>query len=144
MLLNGNYLLTCVLKIDVLSPESKPRRHFRPFSSTEGASRAWRSQPTAADATDAPDELSAADMDALISYSQPAHADDLLLATPADAALAPLGRRMTRVWLRADEPHALAALADVLRARGYVWRRLHPRLVSRAPVCPRPPPPASR
>ncbi|XP_022814414.1 serine/threonine-protein kinase Chk1-like [Spodoptera litura] len=37
----------------------------------ENEERAWRSQPTAGDATDAPDELSAADMDALISYSQP-------------------------------------------------------------------------
>ncbi|KAJ8721758.1 hypothetical protein PYW07_002533 [Mythimna separata] len=99
----------------------------------EVAARAWRSQPTAADVTDgaAPDELSAADMDALISYSQPAHADDLLLATPADgASLAPLGRRMTRVWLRGDEAAAMAALGDALRPRGYVWRRLHPRLMA--------------
>lgn len=92
----------------------------------------------------APGDLSAADMEALISYSQPAHADDLLLATPAlDGA--PLGRRMTRLWLCVDEAQAMAALGDALRERGYVWRRLHPRLVSVAPdrraARPRPSPP---
>uniref|UniRef100_A0A2A4JSH0 Uncharacterized protein n=1 Tax=Heliothis virescens TaxID=7102 RepID=A0A2A4JSH0_HELVI len=87
-----------------ISDDSRPRRIPRPFPSTEAAGRAWRSQPTAADAADPadPSDLSAADMDALISYSQPAHADDLLLGTPADGAAAlSLGRRMTRVWLRA-------------------------------------------
>ncbi|KAH9642109.1 hypothetical protein HF086_007229 [Spodoptera exigua] len=90
----------------------------------ENEERTWRSQPTGGEATDAPDDLSAADMDALISYSQPAHADDLLLG--ADAALgAPLGpgRRMTRVWLRGDEAGALGALGAALEARGHAWRR---------------------
>lgn len=106
----------CSSKIDFTSAESKPRRISRPFPSTEGAERAWRSQPTAAAAADLGD-LSAADMDALISYSQPAHADDLLLATPADAALTPLGRRMTRLWLRADEAAAKLTHACVDRWR---------------------------
>lgn len=52
----------------------------------EEAARAWRSQPAAADdCADAAGELSAADMDALLSHSQPAHADDLLLATQHDS-----------------------------------------------------------
>nr|XP_049696329.1 serine/threonine-protein kinase grp isoform X3 [Helicoverpa armigera] len=99
----------------------------------EAAARAWRSQPTAADAADPtdPSDLSAADMDALISYSQPAHADDLLLASPADGAAAlSLGRRMTRVWLRAGAAAALDALAGAGRERGYTCRRLHARLLA--------------
>lgn len=105
----------------------------------ECEARGWRSQPAAGDVVEhAPaDALSAADMDALISYSQPAAADDMLLAddvllgSPAAArAAAPFVRRMTRFWLRADEANAVRALGDVLHERGYVWRRLHPRLVS--------------
>lgn len=89
----------------------------------ENEERAWRSQPTAGDATDAPDELSAADMDALISYSQPAHADDVLLGAEHPPGEHAVGRRMTRVWLRGDEARALAALGDALAARGHSWRR---------------------
>ncbi|KAJ8731060.1 hypothetical protein PYW08_002473 [Mythimna loreyi] len=128
-------LLRRALAPDAAARAALPTLLELPWSQepAEGAARAWRSQPTAADVTDGdtPDELSAADMDALISYSQPAHADDLLLATPVDGApLTPLGRRMTRVWLRADEAAAMAALADALRQRGHVWRRLHPRLMA--------------
>lgn len=95
--------------------------------------RTWRSQPAAGDVTDGlspADTLSAADMDALISYSQPAVADDLLLNTPTSGALPPLVRRMTRLWLCVDEATALRTLGDVLHQRGYVWRRLHPRLLA--------------
>lgn len=74
-------------------------------------------------------------MDALLSHSQPAQADDLLPCSPPDLAsrrqLPPLQRlvhRMTRVWLRVDEPAALRALAAALDERRYSWRRLHPRI----------------
>ncbi|CAB3250881.1 unnamed protein product [Arctia plantaginis] len=103
--------------------------------------RAWRSQPARADgcdttdAADAAGALSAADMDALISSSQPAAADDLLLRA-SGSARAPLVRRMTRLWLRAEPSRALHALGLALRRRGYVWRRLHPHLVSLSPATP--------
>ncbi|XP_052739655.1 serine/threonine-protein kinase grp [Bicyclus anynana] len=93
----------------------------------------WSSQPLPAGAGAACPALSAADMDAALSYSQPAHADDLLL-TPADApaagARAPLVRRLTRVWLRCDARAALDALAAVLTAQRCAWRRLHPSIVA--------------
>lgn len=73
-------------------------------------------------------------MDALISSSQPAAADDLLLAEERarapGAARTPLVRRMTRLWLRAEPARALAALSDALRVRGHVWRRLHPHVLA--------------
>ncbi|OWR49255.1 Serine/threonine-protein kinase grp [Danaus plexippus plexippus] len=90
----------------------------------ECPARAWCSQPsggprgTPDPAWDPAWELSAADMDALLSHSQPAQADDLLPCSPPDLAsrrqLPPLQRlvhRMTRVWLRVDEPAALDSLA---------------------------------
>ncbi|XP_032515254.2 LOW QUALITY PROTEIN: serine/threonine-protein kinase grp [Danaus plexippus] len=107
----------------------------------ECPARAWCSQPsggprgTPDPAWDPAWELSAADMDALLSHSQPAQADDLLPCSPPDLAsrrqLPPLQRlvhRMTRVWLRVDEPAALRALAAALDERRYSWRRLHPRI----------------
>ncbi|XP_075974311.1 serine/threonine-protein kinase grp isoform X4 [Anticarsia gemmatalis] len=106
----------------------------------ECAARAWRSQPGdvphCGEAPAPGAALSPADMDALISYSQPAHADDLLLhdelLSAPGAARPPLVRRMTRLWLRLDAAAALQALGRELSQRGYVWRRLHPRLVSTA------------
>ncbi|CAH0581059.1 unnamed protein product [Chrysodeixis includens] len=91
----------------------------------EGETRAWRSQPAGGE-NDAADgegaaELSAADMDALICYSQPAQADDL---PPTEPGALPLGRRRTRLWLRGDAPTALSALAPALARRGLGWRRL--------------------
>lgn len=76
-------------------------------------------------------------MDALLSHSQPAHADDLLLASQHDSP-APLGaavlqrlmRRLTRVRLACDEARALRALADAAHQRGYVCRRLDHNRVS--------------
>ncbi|KAL0880543.1 hypothetical protein ABMA27_001780 [Loxostege sticticalis] len=122
-------------------PEARPGLQrllrMRWLAPKEEAARAWRSQPAAADdCADAAGELSAADMDALLSHSQPAHADDLLLATQHDSpytqnefVLQRLVRRMTRMRLRCDEAAALRALCDALRERGYSWRRLdHNRL----------------
>ncbi|XP_069356572.1 serine/threonine-protein kinase Chk1 isoform X2 [Maniola hyperantus] len=90
------------------------------------ARRAWSSQPLPG-ATPAR-ALTAADMDAMLSSSQPATADDLLLATPDQGtpgdALARLVRRMTRVWLRCDAAAALAALGAVLDAQRAPWRRV--------------------
>lgn len=62
-----------------------------------GAARVWASQPArgARDEPDGADDaaLRPEDMDALLSHSQPAHADDLLLATqepePVSAAHSP-------------------------------------------------------
>ncbi|XP_075974309.1 serine/threonine-protein kinase grp isoform X2 [Anticarsia gemmatalis] len=104
----------------------------------ECAARAWRSQPGdvphCGEAPAPGAALSPADMDALISYSQPAHADDLLLhdelLSAPGAARPPLVRRMTRLWLRLDAAAALQALGRELSQRGYVWRRLHPRLLA--------------
>ncbi|XP_037298065.1 serine/threonine-protein kinase Chk1 isoform X2 [Manduca sexta] len=101
----------------------------------EGSAREWRSQPAAADARPLSPALSLADMDALLTHSQPARDSDLLLASQPGAALGPalaarLVRRLTRVWLRCDPAPALRALADALRARGHTWRRLHPRLLA--------------
>ncbi|KAM3959555.1 serine/threonine-protein kinase grp isoform 1-T2 [Aphomia sociella] len=84
------------------------------------------------------DALSAADMDELVSYSQPTSADELLLGSQADSAgpctqpnvMQRLVRRMTRVWMSCDEQAALQALCVVLRDKGYVWRHLNPRLVA--------------
>lgn len=104
-----------------------------------GEERTWRSQPAPAAAvhtlTEEPanDELSAADMDALISHSQPTHADDLLAGSPVSGAasqagtgpLARLARRMTRVWVAGAPDAALAAAARALSAR-----RPHPRLLT--------------
>ncbi|XP_061704156.1 LOW QUALITY PROTEIN: serine/threonine-protein kinase Chk1-like [Cydia pomonella] len=93
--------------------------------------RAWCSQPATrpeAEEASGPDEP---DGDvALLVHSQPAAAGDLLLsqATQATQAqggvVARLVRRMTRVWLRGDERHALGALTAALDARGMAWRRL--------------------
>ncbi|XP_053612903.1 serine/threonine-protein kinase grp isoform X2 [Plodia interpunctella] len=79
---------------------------------------------------------SAADMQALLSHSQPAAPDDLLLSQ--DVALSAtqpsvmqrLMRRMTRVWMRCDEARALRALGAALRDRGYVWTHLNPRTLA--------------
>ncbi|XP_063822867.1 serine/threonine-protein kinase grp [Ostrinia nubilalis] len=117
------------------APEARPALErllrMRWLEQKEEEVRAWRSQPCAADA-DAPDaELSAADMDALLSHSQPAQPDDLLLASQHDSPGAQnelimqrLVRRMTRVRLRCDEATALRALCDAARALGYTTRRL--------------------
>ncbi|CAH0714048.1 unnamed protein product, partial [Brenthis ino] len=120
----------------------------KPDHQRDGTRRVWCSQPLpgASSAGDtrrveggtpgAPD-LSAADIDALLCYSQPAHADDLLLSTPPDTPGAPpappgmlqrLVRRMTRVWLRCDDAAALRALAALLDQQRYTWRRIHPRI----------------
>uniref|UniRef100_S4NLI0 Serine/threonine-protein kinase Chk1 n=3 Tax=Pararge aegeria TaxID=116150 RepID=S4NLI0_9NEOP len=74
-------------------------------------------------------------MDAMLSSSQPAHADELLLS-PGGAgaaggvagadALARLVRRLTRVWLRCDAEAALAALRAALREQGCAWHELQP------------------
>ncbi|XP_072938655.1 serine/threonine-protein kinase grp isoform X2 [Epargyreus clarus] len=121
------------------------------------AARVWSSQPARGAGGDAAGDaggdavdgaaagvgaLSAAAMDALLSHSQPAHADDLLLATPPDATLgtqqgvlARLVRRMTRVWLHCDEAAAVQALVTVLQQKGYVWRHLQPRLLAIESSC---------
>lgn len=95
------------------------------FSSTEGETRAWRSQPAGGEegaaGGEGAAELSAADMDALICYSQPAQPDDL---PPTEPGAMPLGRRRTRLWLRTEPAAALAALAQALARRGLGWRRL--------------------
>ncbi|XP_047530509.1 serine/threonine-protein kinase grp [Vanessa atalanta] len=107
----------------------------------EGTKRVWSSQPLMAAEAGTGDQdalvLSAADMDALLSYSQPAHTDDLLLSTPPDATqgtqpglLQRLVRRMTRVWMRCDDTAALKALTDLLDEKRYVWRRVHPRILA--------------
>ncbi|XP_028170330.1 serine/threonine-protein kinase grp isoform X5 [Ostrinia furnacalis] len=117
------------------APEARPALErllrMRWLEQKEEEVRAWRSQPCAADA-DAPDaDLSAADMDALLSHSQPAQPDDLLLASQHDSPGAQnelimqrLVRRMTRVRLRCDEATALRALCEAARALGYTTRRL--------------------
>ncbi|XP_038214532.1 serine/threonine-protein kinase Chk1-like [Zerene cesonia] len=97
----------------------------------EGA-RAWSSQPATGEAGGAEPPLSARDMDELLSYSQPARGDELLLGSPerGPAPLQRLVRRMTRVFVRAAEPAALRALTGLLDARGYLWRYLHPRILA--------------
>ncbi|XP_026744954.1 serine/threonine-protein kinase grp [Trichoplusia ni] len=85
----------------------------------EGETRAWRSQPAGGEdgaaAGEGAAELSAADMDALICYSQPAQPDDL---PPPEPGALPLGRRRTRLWLRGEPAAALAALAAALARPG--------------------------
>lgn len=76
-------------------------------------------------------------MDALLWHSQPAHADDLLLATQEDegaaGVCARVVRRLSRVWVRCDEREALRALQDALRLLRYDFRRLDKRTVRIAP-----------
>lgn len=104
------------------------------------AERTWRSQPCEAvggageeagggeggegEAGEGTRELSAADMEALLSHSQPAQADDLVVLAPR------LVRRMTRLWVRCGARDALAALRRALRERGLASRDLHPRLLA--------------
>lgn len=109
---------------------------YRYVYTADGARRVWCSQPAGAGGgPDAPD-LSAADMDALLSYSQPAHADEALPASPASPdACTPLVRRGTRVWLRCDDAAALRALVAALEGARCAWRRVHPRIVSTRPHC---------
>lgn len=99
--------------------------------------RVWASQPArgARDSADGDDgaALRPEDMDALLSHSQPAHADDLLLATQepeGGAVCARVVRRLSRVWVRCDEREALRALQDALRQHRYDFRRLDKRTVS--------------
>ncbi|CAK1549309.1 unnamed protein product [Leptosia nina] len=97
--------------------------------------RAWSSQPCAAG-----EQLSDTDMDELLSYSQPAHTDDLLLeaadgtqstqGSGPGALLQRLVRRMTRVFVRCNEQEALRTLADALSTRGYTYRHLQPKLMA--------------
>lgn len=121
-------------------PERRPAlsalMEHRWLQEDEGAFRVSRSQPAVSEAGGG--ELSAADMEALVSYSQPSAADDLLLASQPDAATActqpnvmqRLMKRMTRVWMLCDEQAALQALCAVLREKGYVWRHVNPRLLA--------------
>lgn len=101
----------------------------------------WASQPARGarhdrDEPDGPDGLRPEDMDALLSHSQPAHADDLLLATQevesgaGGAVCARVVRRLSRVWVRCGEREALRALQDALRQHRYDFRRLDKRTVS--------------
>lgn len=96
----------------------------------------WSSQPLLA-TSDAERTLCDADMDALLSYSQPAQPDDLLLSPPESPGtptlLQRLVRRFTRVWMRCDEHSALQTLCDLLDEKRYSWRRVHPRIVSDSP-----------
>lgn len=102
----------------------------------------WASQP-ARGARDEPDgddgALRPEDMDALLSHSQPAHADDLLLATqePEGGAAGARGavcarvvRRLSRVWVRCGEREALRALQEALRQHRYDFRRLDGRTLA--------------
>ncbi|CAG9113595.1 unnamed protein product [Plutella xylostella] len=99
----------------------------------ESSWRGYSSQPAAAAGA-----LSAADMDDMLSYSQPAHADDMLLATQSDrqtqltqqSVLQRLVRRMTRVWVRVDEAAALEALCGVLSEQHYQHHYVHPRILA--------------
>ncbi|XP_041988419.1 serine/threonine-protein kinase grp isoform X2 [Aricia agestis] len=75
-------------------------------------------------------DLTAADMDALLSRSQPAQPDDLLLPCEASQATLGVAGRMTRVWLRCDAPTALRQLGQLLDEKRYVWRHLQPLLVA--------------
>lgn len=102
----------------------------------EGTKRVWSSQPLLATG-DAERALGDADLDALLSYSQPAQPDDLLLSPPDCAGTPPvlqrLVQRLTRVWLRCDDHSALRTLCDLLDEKRYSWRRVHPRIVSDPP-----------
>lgn len=102
----------------------------------EGTKRVWSSQPPLATG-DAERALGDADLDALLSYSQPAQPDDLLLSPPDCAGTPPvlqrLVQRLTRVWLRCDDHSALRTLCDLLDEKRYSWRRVHPRIVSHPP-----------
>ncbi|CAH2107888.1 unnamed protein product [Euphydryas editha] len=108
-----------------------------------GTKRVWSSQPlltrdTGADFAVDGDAiaLSSADLDALLSYSQPAHSDDLLLSQPlespgaAPTLLQRLVRRITRVWTRCNDESALRTLCDLLDEKRYLWRRVHPRILA--------------
>ncbi|XP_059049588.1 serine/threonine-protein kinase grp [Achroia grisella] len=126
----------------------QPRPERRPLLSAlmehrwmqehEGAFRVSRSQPAVSEVDGGGGDLSADDMDALMSYSQPSAADDMLLASQADSVgactqpsvMQRLMRRMTRVWMSCDEQAALQALCAVLREKGFVWRHLNPRLLA--------------
>ncbi|XP_050669739.1 serine/threonine-protein kinase grp isoform X2 [Leptidea sinapis] len=103
--------------------------------------RAWCSQPSRAEVTDTgagAEELSAADMEQLISYSQPTHPEDLLLADGSGetreaggpGVLQQLVRRMTRVFVSCDEARALDALCRVLAARSHAARYVTPRTLA--------------
>ncbi|CAH0407157.1 unnamed protein product [Chilo suppressalis] len=104
--------------------------------------RLWRSQPAAAGAGDHDHDrdrdqcdgaLSAAAgaVDALMSHSQPAHVDDLLLASQLSPPCTQpdisgrVVRRMTRLRVRGDEESALRALGAAALQLGYAARRLH-------------------
>ncbi|XP_060803931.1 serine/threonine-protein kinase grp isoform X2 [Amyelois transitella] len=96
--------------------------------------RICRSQPARSSVCEL--SPSAADMEALLSHSQPAAADDLLLSQDSGltatqpSIMQRLVRRMTRVWMKCDEAKALSALCDALRDKGYVWRYLNPKLLA--------------
>lgn len=125
-----------------------------------GAAREWASQPARGAPQPADDgdgdgggggdgaALRPEDMDALLWRSQPAHADDLLLATQepggggagAGAVCARVVRRLSRLWLRCGEREALCALQAALRQHRYDFRRLDKRTVRNA----HPPPPRRR
>lgn len=101
--------------------------------------RGWCSQPASTNVTtDAitAEALSTVDMDSILSFSQPAASDDLLLSQHSPATQTPqsvlqrLVRRMTRVWVRVNEGEALAALCNALHARGDTWQRLHPTILA--------------
>ncbi|CAG9785350.1 unnamed protein product [Diatraea saccharalis] len=123
----------------------------------DGGGRPWRSQPAGLGAGEAEAEgegegqLSAAAgaVDALLSHSQPAHADDLLLASQMSSPStqpsveAWLVRRMTRVRVRAGAVEGgagagvgagagrvLAAVAEAAHALSYRTRLLHDNLMA--------------
>ncbi|XP_049868166.1 serine/threonine-protein kinase Chk1 [Pectinophora gossypiella] len=100
-----------------------------------GGARACLSQPASAVGADDDDEaggaddLSPADMDALLSSSQPAPGAELLPASSGPEAGG--ARRLAgRVWLAGGEAGALRALAAALRAARWPWRRLQARTLA--------------
>ncbi|XP_068632626.1 serine/threonine-protein kinase Chk1 isoform X2 [Battus philenor] len=101
----------------------------------ESVARGWCSQPAGSIAQVAAYEPATAHVRALLSHSQPAQPDELLVSSPEPGAqprgvLQRLVRRLTRVWVRCDEASALSALTAALELRRDRWRYLHPRMLA--------------